>query len=168
VVDGQYGEWNLTDDFFANMYRAGYPSKQLESMFYLRYDCRTNTLYALVLVVPGGVGYIDSGATTAWISIGSQSTKTVNQISDNDGSPPDFAWIGRGFDGNPQHVKGYEASFHIGSGTYIIIAHIDVWDATSQTSATMGSPGSGPDLVIPESPSAVEPTSFGAIKALYR
>jgi hypothetical protein len=27
VVDGSYAEWNLTDDFFAYMYRAGNPSK---------------------------------------------------------------------------------------------------------------------------------------------
>jgi hypothetical protein len=168
VVDGEYGEWNLTHDFFADMYRAGNPNKPLESKLYLRYDCSTNTLYALVLCEPGVVGCIDSTATTAWIAIGDQTNKVVNEISDIDGIPPDFAWIDRGFDGNPWHVHGYEASFTMMPGIYIIIAHVDIWDISSQTSATMGFPGSGPELVILDLPSAVQPATLGGLKALYR
>lgn len=168
VVDGQYGEWNLAADYFADMYRAGNATKPVESRLYLRYNCRTNIMYALVLVVPGGVGYIDSAATTAWIAINAQNTKVVNELAGADGTPPDFAWVGRGFDGNPWHVRGYEASFYLAPGTHIIIAHIDVWSVSSQTSATMGEPGTGPTIVVPGSPSAVEPSTFGLIKALYR
>lgn len=168
VVDGEYGEWNLTTDFFADMYRAGDPNKPLESKLYLRYDCATNTVFALVLCEPGVVGYIDSTATTAWIAIGSQSNKVVNEVSGNDGIPPDFAWIDRGFDGNPWHVLGYEASFSMMPGSYAIIAHIDIWDIYSQTSATMGFPDTGLELIILDLPSAVQPATLGGLKARYR
>ena len=49
VVDGNIDEWDLINDFFANMHRAGDPDKVVESKLYLRYDCATNTMYALVL-----------------------------------------------------------------------------------------------------------------------
>jgi hypothetical protein len=171
VVDGQYAEWNLVNDFFSNMYRAGQEDKPLESMLYLRYDCQTNTVYALVLCKPDVPGYIDSTATTAWIAIDAINHKVVNENAGNDGIPPDFAWIGRGYDGDYWHVQGYEASFQLLPGTYAIICHIDVWDGVPvavQTSATPGLPHTGPDLVIPDMPSGVQPTTFGAIKALYR
>lgn len=167
VVDGQYCEWSLPTDFFANMYRAGRPNKPLESKLYLRYDCIKRTMYALVLVEPGVVGYIDSTATTAWIAIGAQNNKVVNELAGNDGVPPDFEWIARGYDGNPWHVLGYEASFPLQPGSYIIIAHIDVWDATTQTSATMGFPGTGPQLEIQCSTNAIEAATFGALKAMF-
>lgn len=168
VVDGKYGEWNLKADFFADMYRAGDPNKALESKLYLRYDCVTNTIYALVLCEPGVVGYIDSTATTAWIAIGSHSIKVVNETSGSDGIPPDFAWIDRGFDGDPWHVLGYEASFSMMPGSYMIIAHIGIWDISSQTSASMGFPDTGPELIILDLPSAVQPVTLGGLKARYR
>jgi hypothetical protein len=160
VVDGQYGEWNLVNDFFANMYRAGDSTKVLESKLYLRYNCATNTVYALVLAESGVIGYTDSLSTDAWIAIDQHNTKVVNQNAGNDGIPPDFAWIARGFDGDPRHVLGYEASF--------TLLPLEIWDATTQTSATIGHPKSGPPLEIPSLPSAVEPATFGAIKSLYR
>ena len=162
------GEWNLANDFFANMYRAGDPTKPLESKLYLRYSCKTMTMYALVLVEPNGLGYIDLSATTAWIAVNSLSRKVVNEVSSNNGVPPDFAWIGRGFDGNPQHVLGYEASFPITKGNYYIIAHINVWSFGQQTSATVGSPGVGPPFVVPDCSVAVEPSTWGSVKGLYR
>jgi hypothetical protein len=169
VVDGHYGEWNLTADFFADMYRAGGPDKIVESKLYLRYDCITNTMYVLVLVQPGVVGYIDSLATTAWVAINTNSNKVVNELSGNDGIPPDFAWIDRGYDGDNWHVRGFEASFYIVPGTYNILASLHVLDGGIQTSATdIDFPHTGPELVIPDWPSAVGPSTFGAIKALYR
>jgi len=171
VVNGFYNEWNLTNDFFSCMYRAGDPTKPLESTLYLRYNCVTNTVYALVLCEPDVPGYIDSTATTAWIAIDAQNNKVVNELAGTDGVPPDFAWIGRGYDGNYWHAQGYEASFYLVPGTYEIIAHINVWDGEPvavQTSATPGFPKNGPDLIILDAPSATESMSWGAIKALYR
>ena len=55
TIDGDYSEWNLTDDFFADMREAGKydGTKELLSKAYLRYDCNTFTLYVLVLVEDG-------------------------------------------------------------------------------------------------------------------
>jgi hypothetical protein len=148
VVDGLYAEWNIPDDFFADMYRAGNPSHPLESKAYLRYDCTHHAMYVLVLDEPGVIGYHDPSAVTSWVAIDHQNNKVVNEDAGNDGVPPDFAWVGEGYDGNPLHNRGFEASFTIQPGTYHIIIHTDVWDGGTQTSATMGFPGTGPLLVI--------------------
>lgn len=167
VVDGNPGEWNLNVDFFANMYRAGDPEKPLESKLYLRYDCLTYTVYALVLVESGVAGTIDTTATTAWIAIDDHNHKAVNEVSGNDGVPPDFAWVGQGYDGDPLHVMGYEASFPLEPGMYLIIAHLWVTDGGAQTSATIGFPKTGPPLVLNcETPA--EPATWSHVKALYR
>ena len=66
VVDGDSSEWNLAQDFFANMHRAGKADKPLESKLYLRYDCLTQTMYVLVLAVPGVPVLVDGDA---WVAI---------------------------------------------------------------------------------------------------
>src|SRR5205809_2852194 len=148
-VDGNSGEWNLVQDFFSLMYRAGNPSKPVESRAYLRYNCTTQTMYVLVLMEPNSVGYIDPNAQTAWVAINAQNNKLVTENSGDDGIPPDFEWIGQGYDGNPQHVRGYEASFPLAPGSYNIIFHVDVIDPSgAQTSASPGFPGTGPALLI--------------------
>jgi len=167
VVDGQYGEWDLARDFFTDMYRAGEPTKPLESRCYLRYDCVTNTMYVLVLVEPGVIGSIEPQEATSWVAVDDNSDKVVNEHANQDGIPPDFAWIGRAYDGDPQHVRGYEASFVMLPGTYILLVHMNVWDEEIQTSATIGSPKVGIPIEIPSLPSAAEPVTFGGLKALY-
>ena len=167
VVDGDHSEWNLATDFFSDMFRAGKPSKPIESAVYLRYDCRTETLYALVLAQDGVPAVMVSG--TAWIAIDAQNNKFVTDGSGDDGVPPDFAWIDPGFDGDPTHARGYEASFHLWPGTYAIIVHLDVFDAGDlQTSGTPGFPGTGPSLVLACSPTAAEHATWSRIKTAYR
>jgi hypothetical protein len=168
-VDGNSGEWNLVQDFFTLMYRAGDPAKPVESKAYLRYDCATRTMYVLVLMEPNSVGYIDPNAQTAWVAINSQNNKVVTENSGDDGIPPDFQWIGQGYDGNPQHVRGYEGSFPLAApGSYTIIFHVDVIDASgAQTSASPGFPGDGPPVVV-DCTTKVETSSWGALKLIYR
>src|SRR3989442_13315191 len=167
-VDGNSGEWNLVNDFFTLMYRAGNPTKPVESRAYLRYDCTTGTLYVLVLMEPNSVGYIDPNMQTAWVAINAQNNKLVTENSGDDGIPPDFEWVGQGYDGDPQHVRGYEASFTIAPGSYNIIFHIDVLDSSgAQTSASPGFPGTGPPLVI-DCATGVQKSSWGVLKLIYR
>ena len=107
TVDGSYGEWNLAGDFFANMYRAGNPDKQIESYLYLRYDCTTSTGYALVLATPGVDALMQP--SDAFVKLGN-STKLV------DGNSPNFAWV----QPNAQtgRAQGWEASFSLAPGSY--------------------------------------------------
>jgi len=169
VVDGNPGEWNLVADFFTNMYRAGNPTKPIESKAYLRYDCLTHTMFVLVLTVPNVPAYIDSDAVTAWVAIDNQSNKVVNEISGNDGIPADFEWIGRNYDGNNQHALGYEASFPLAEGSYNIITHIDVEDGGgAQTSASPGFPGTGPPLIIACDPVPTVTSTWSGVKSLLQ
>ena len=168
-VDGNSGEWNLAQDFYTLMYRAGDPTKQVESKGYLRYDCATMTMYVLVLMEPNSVGYIDPNAQTAWVAINAQNNKVVTENSGDDGIPPEFQWIDRGYDGNQQHMRGYEGSFPLDEpGSYTIIFHVDVIDASgAQTSASPGFPGEGPPVIV-NCATKAETASWGALKQIYR
>jgi hypothetical protein len=153
------------------MYRAGNPTKPLESKLYLRYDCLTQTMYALCLREPADpiVAYPDPQQN--WIAINSQANKLVSGLDQPaNASPPDFAYYNL-FGPTPPdsltYADGWEASFQIAPGSYNIIAHAEVFQGTGQTSATTGFPGTGPSLVI-ECVVATEPTTWGKIKSLYR
>jgi len=146
VVDGATTEWDASD-YFADMYRAGNPTKPLESTAYLRYDCNTHTLYVLVLTVEGVPALAQGWESAAWSAIGDTSNKVYTGNSGNNGVPPDFAWVGLSEDGLT--ALGYEASFTIDPGTYTLIVHVEVYDAAaSQTSATVGFPREGVPLEI--------------------
>ncbi|NQT71745.1 MAG: hypothetical protein HQ553_03120 [Chloroflexi bacterium] len=135
VVDGNSVEWDLSTDFFADMYRAGDPLKPLESKLYLRYDCATSTMYVLVLTVDDLPALIEP--EEGWVAINVVNNKVVLDTSGNDGTPPDWEWAYVGFDENNNHARGYEASFVISEGSYKLIAHVNVWDENeSQTSST--------------------------------
>lgn len=113
VVDGDPGEWNLTADFFADMYRAADSTKMVQSKLYLRYDCLTNNLYVLVLAEPG-IDILTLESHT-FVKLGN-SVKLVSPSDGNDGTPPDFAWIGISPDGNT--ALGWEASTPLNEGSY--------------------------------------------------
>lgn len=151
VVDGVYPEWDLSRDLFAYMYEAGKETHPLESRAYLRYDCRTSAVYVLVLTEPGVIGYDRSAdpSATSWVAIDAQHSKHVNEDAGKDGVPPDFAFVEQAFDGNPDRNHGFEASFVLAPGSYNVIIHTAFWNASAGgTSATAGSPGTGPALVI--------------------
>jgi hypothetical protein len=131
IVDGQYNEWDLSKDFFSNMWRAGDPNKPnpvLESKLFLRYDCSAGTMYALVLNEPGVIGV--NSADDAWIKV--DGNKVVGGSSGDNGEPPDFQWIRD----SSNNIIGYEASFNKATGSYSLDAHIQVNDDGSQTSRT--------------------------------
>ena len=134
-VDGAYTEWDLTGDFFADMYRAAKHDKPVESKLYLRYDCSTGTLYALVLAVHGVFVRADM-PSDAYIKIENPSPppddiKLVDGNFGDNGTPPDFKWIT--FMGL---TKGWEASAYLPEGSYTRLnVHTQVWHDGSQTSA---------------------------------
>jgi len=153
IVDGDYSEWDLANDFFADMYRAANTNKKVESKLYLRYDCSTETMYALVLSVNDIPVLVE--ATNAFVKI--DGSKVV------DGNDASFAWVGQGFDGDNNHARGFEASFPLASQTdYSLNVHVNVYDdGASQTSAVADR---DIDLTIycPPDPTAVELASFDA------
>lgn len=93
VVDGKYTEWDLSADYFAPMYEGWNNNKKniILSKLYLLYNCKTNTMYALVLTEPGVKAL--KQVENAWIAIGDESGKAVNGNSGNDENPPDFEWV---------------------------------------------------------------------------
>lgn len=94
-VDGDIGDWNLTVDFYAQMYRAGDPDKPVESWLYLRYDCHTNTLYILMRGKPKVPILIDA-AKTAWVAIDVISNKVVMGTPGTTGRPlTSRGWMSR-------------------------------------------------------------------------
>jgi hypothetical protein len=135
VVDGDPSEWDLTTDFYANMFRAGNPDKQLESKLYLRYDCYTETLYALVLAEPGVFILTDSDNYIKW----GNSTLLVNgSYAPPDGVLPEFAWINKVYNASLGLwvADGWEAAVHVAVGDYSDLnVHAQVYDDGSQTSA---------------------------------
>jgi hypothetical protein len=134
TIDGNPGEWILATDFFANMYRAADPGKQIESKVYLRYACpvggTSGILYALVLAQPRVT--LD-GTGDQFIKLGN-ADKRVDQNSGDNGTAPDFAWITSGSD-----KIGWEASALFNPGVYTNLnIHAQVLDGGSQTSAVIG------------------------------
>jgi len=133
TVDGSYSDWDLTNDYFADMYEAGDSTKNVTSQLYLRYNCTEKVMYALVLEKDPYKAVLSPD--DAFIVITNVNNKVVNGNSGNDGVPPDFKWVNVSDD-----LKGYEASFNISEGTYLMGAHIEVnyaSDPTMRTSSTI-------------------------------
>ncbi|MCF6148555.1 MAG: hypothetical protein E3K37_07845 [Candidatus Kuenenia sp.] len=160
TVDGDPSEWNLAEDgsgdFFANMWRAGdsqKPNPSIDAKLYLRYDCKNEILYALVL---GETGPVLELPDDNFIKLGN-TTKLVDGNDDNNGTPPDFAWIGL----SNGEAEGWEASASLAEGIYDNLnVHAQVYaDDEAQTAAV---DGRAIDLEVLCEPNAVELTSFTA------
>ncbi|MBN1481356.1 T9SS C-terminal target domain-containing protein [candidate division KSB1 bacterium] len=124
VVDGDYSEWNLNPDFFANMYHS-WDKPTVLAKLYLRYDCADNKMYALVLTTNMDRTMETINPVESWIKI------------DDDfavkGTDESFEWINQVGD----YAVGWEASFDLAVGDYGIKAHSNVyWDDESQTAGT--------------------------------
>ena len=136
TIDGNPAEWDTTapsSDFFSDMFRAAKVDKVVESKLYLRYTCTTptstsGTLYALVLAEQN-VTIAANLPDDSYIKIGG--TKYVDGQSGDDGTPPDFAWVGL----SGATATGWEASANVAPGSYTINVHAQVNDGGLQTSA---------------------------------
>jgi len=143
IVDGDIGEWDLTNDFFGSMHRAGKLDFDILANLYLRYDCSTETLYALVLSdYP-----VEESASEAWIALGSIGNKV---------SFDEFAWV---YDGGT--AIGWEASFSLApQQDYSIYAHTNVNDGSGWQTA--GTNWLALRIYCPPTPTAVELSFFTA------
>lgn len=160
-VNGNSSEWNLANDFFANMYKAGNPNKETLAKLYLRYDCQTQTLYALVLVEPGHTIAANVGPGEHYLKLGV--TTLVNDASGDNGTPPDFAWINKRT--GPLGVDiadGWEASTSLTTGNYSNLnAHTNVdWNGAEWDTAAVANRSIQMNIVC--APSAVTLSSFHA------
>jgi hypothetical protein len=138
IVDGDRSEWDLASDFFANMYEAGDPDKDLLSKLYLRYMCPDDpnsgdlgVLYALVLAEED----LDVHKSPADAFIKEiydpgpppDQEKLFDGNSGNDGTPPDFAWVEIDPDNpDPSIARGWEGSAYLGEGIHYINVHVQV------------------------------------------
>lgn len=110
------GEWNLGAPFAA-MYRAGNPKKDVLAYLYLKYNCSTHTMYALVKSVNGYP--VQQDWSEAWIALGSLSNKV---------SFTQKAWLTTG--------DGWEVAFPLAEDEYSIMAHTNVNDGAWQTAGS--------------------------------
>lgn len=114
------------------MWRAGKSEKPIDAKLYLRYDCESEILYALVL---GETGPVLALPDDNFIKLG-DSTKLVDGNDNNDGTPPDFAWIGL----SNGEADGWEAAVSLSEGAYSNLnVHAQVFaDGEAQTAAVDG------------------------------
>jgi hypothetical protein len=110
VVDGNSGDWSLANDLYGSLYEAGNASKPVLADGYLRYDCSSQTMY--VLVLQEGAGTPDAvpvltQADDAWVKVGTYPNVNPSPVvtgasgTNAGGTPPEFSWVGLGYDSNP-------------------------------------------------------------------
>lgn len=151
VVDGSISEWDLTGDKFSDMTEDGYPNKPVVAHLYLRYDCDSSTLFALVLG-NDGVQFRQTRPENAYVRIDG-SSKLFSGNSGNNGTPPDFEWV------HPDGTlaDGYEGSGKLDPGSYSIRAHALQPDESADGYKEIDNIGRSDPLVIEckvETPSA--------------
>lgn len=116
-VDGDAGEWALGDDAVADIYRAGQEEGKVQARLHLRYDCRTATVYALLL--SAGDWPVLLRRSEARLAIDSANEELA---------PIRFAWLEPGYDGNGSHARGWEAAFPADEGEHLLWAATLVMD----------------------------------------
>ncbi len=132
TVDGDCSDWDLNEDFYANMYLGGRTNRPVLSSLYLRYDCADSLLYILVLDNSADNLAPESTASDAWLKIynnGWANNKLIDGNSDGNTSPRSFSWVVE--EGT---LLGYEAAAHLLPSYYAEIeAHLNVDGETSST-----------------------------------
>jgi hypothetical protein len=150
VVDGDYGEWDLTNDYFADMYKAASTSKPVLSKLYLRYDCSSSILYALILSEPGIQVVLDiapANLQDPYIKV--NGNLLVNGTYGNYGTPPDIEWIG--LSGDSHYADGWEASVPLSQGNYIDLnVHNNIWDSIEQQTSAVANRAINLSISCPE------------------
>jgi hypothetical protein len=115
TVDGATGDWSLSADFFANMADAGHANAAVRAKLYLKYDCDSEKLYALVLA-QNGEQVRQKRTDEAYIMIDGK--KII------DSSHGQFAWV----NGDGDLADGFEGGAGLAAGSYTLRAHVLVAD----------------------------------------
>ncbi len=146
TVDGNIDDWSLGDDFFADMTDAGKPEMPARAKLYLRYDCDSETLFALVLAV-GDEQARQDRPDEAYLRIDG-SGKLIKPGED-------FAWV----NGDGTLADGWEGSGELEPGTYTARSHVLIADDSADGYTPMDPIGREVPLVIEcEDEEDVEPT----------
>jgi LPXTG-motif cell wall-anchored protein len=110
TVDGSAGEW-AGGDAFGTLVSEETPPRDVASAS-LRYDCETGVLYVMVMAMEGE-SFLTTDPTEVYVRLGDGGS-LVDATSGNDGSAPDFAFIGESGD----TATGFEASAPVAEGSY--------------------------------------------------
>ncbi len=142
TVDGDPNEWDLSNDWYADMSQWGEPGNEKKAELYLRYDCGTQTLFALVLCVGDNTLKTDkTGSADHSIEVGDDEGDKLNVVVNHldnglptdgtppDGTPPDFKWV-TDISGN---TIGWEASASVPEGLRSIRVHTYTSDNNLQS-----------------------------------
>ena len=139
TVDGDFSEWDLANDFFADMYVAGDSTNPVLSKLFLRYDCSTYSLYALVLEMPEDGKSPDLQPEDAWLKLHDwdwSDNKLIDGNGEGNTSPRGFAWV-YAIPGEPaSQLIDYEAYARLYPGSYAAFeAHLSIGGDSSSTGA---------------------------------
>lgn len=115
VVDGSVDEWVMDDDAFADIYPGDQENGEVEARLYLRYDCRQELMYALLLSASDGVALLRR--SQGQLALGS--TRSPVRFVD-------FAWVEPGHGGDSGQARGWEASFSLPQGEHQIWASVRI------------------------------------------
>jgi uncharacterized repeat protein (TIGR01451 family) len=118
-VDGVASEWDLGADFFADLRKSADPANPVAAKLYLRYDCNSRILYALVLTEPG-IRLQTADATETYVRI--DGTKIFHGGTGDNGSPPDFHWV----DESGGTAGGFEGSGEVLHGSHELRVHAKI------------------------------------------
>jgi hypothetical protein len=114
TVDGDPGEWDLTNDFFADMYESADSTNPANSRLYLRYDCEAGVLYALVLPADSLQIKTDVALDEHYVKLGNSTKLVDGNDSPPDAAEPNFSFI----NDSGTAADGWEASASLAVGSY--------------------------------------------------
>jgi hypothetical protein len=134
TVDGDISDWSLAGDLFADMTDGGNPDVPARAKLYLRYDCDTETLFALVLAL-GDEKARQDRPDEAYLQIDG------SKLIDPDG---DFAWV----NGDGTLADGWEGAGDLAPGSYTLRAHVLIADDSADGYTPMDPVGRYIPLVI--------------------
>jgi hypothetical protein len=137
TVDGAIADWSLSADFFVDMTAGGVAGRPVRAKLYLKYDCDTEVLYALVLA-QGDEKARQTRPDEAYINIDGQ------QKIQDDPAHGQFAWV----NGDGTLADGFEGSTPLAPGDHTLRAHVLIADDSEDGYTPMDSVGRFIPLVI--------------------